>query len=104
MSGDDNIRIYLRDTPEQIFQKCTRQIPSNLNRVCSTGVGWSERCRILTVHTFFSDSETVKKLETERPRAEAACLDCKKKLAEAITLYVAPFRHKIEHHLLINDL
>jgi len=91
--------IYLRDTPEQILQKCTRQMLSDTARVRKSDPGNPEVCNVFTFHKLFSDAETVKMVELECPRAGIGCFDCKKKLAEAITARVEPLRQKIEDNL-----
>ncbi len=91
--------LYLRDTPEQILQKCTRQMLSDPARVRRTDPGNPEICNVFTFHKLFSSSETVQLVELECPRAGIGCFDCKKKLAEAITARVEPLRVKIEDNL-----
>ena len=91
--------LYLRDTPEQILQKCTRQMLSDPARVRRTDPGNPEICNVYTFHKLFSDAETVAMVAQECPRAGIGCFDCKKKLAEAITARVEPLRQKIEDNL-----
>ena len=91
--------IYLRDTPEQILQKCTRQMLSDSARVRKTDPGNPEICNVFTFHKLFSDLDTIGMVTQECPRAGIGCFDCKKKLAEAITARVEPMRLKIEDNL-----
>lgn len=99
MSKTYNNGLYLRDTPEQILHKCTREMASDPARVRRTDPGNPEICNVFTFHKLFSDAETVKMVELECPRAGIGCFDCKKKLAEAITARVEPLRVKIEDNL-----
>ncbi|MDP2876185.1 MAG: tryptophan--tRNA ligase [Holophaga sp.] len=91
--------IYLRDTPDQILHKCTRQMLSDTARVRKLDPGNPDVCNVFTFHKLFSDSDTVKMVQEECPRAGIGCFDCKKKLAEAITARVEPLRQKIEDNL-----
>jgi tryptophanyl-tRNA synthetase len=91
--------LYLRDTPEQIFHKCTREMASDTARVRKSDPGNPEICNVFTFHKLFSAPETVQLVELECPRAGIGCFDCKKRLAEAITARVEPLRVKIEDNL-----
>jgi tryptophanyl-tRNA synthetase len=88
--------LYLRDTPEQILQKCTREMLSDTARVRKSDPGNPEVCNVFTFHKLFSSAETVQMVAQECPRAGIGCFDCKKRLAEAITARVEPLRLKIE--------
>ena len=91
--------IYLRDTPEQILHKCTREMASDTARVRKSDPGNPEICNVFTFHKLFSTDETVQLVAKECPQAGIGCFDCKKRLAEAITARVEPLRLKIEDHL-----
>lgn len=91
--------IYLRDTPEQILQKCTRQMLSDTARVRKSDPGNPDVCNVFTFHKLFSTPETVNMVACECPKAGIGCFDCKKRLAEAIIERVEPLRQKIESNL-----
>ena len=91
--------IYLRDTPEQILHKCTREMASDTARVRKSDPGNPEICNVFTFHKLFSSDETVQLVARECPQAGIGCFDCKKRLAEAITARVEPLRLKIEDNL-----
>ena len=91
--------IYLRDTPDQILHKCTRQMLSDTARVRKTDPGNPEICNVFTFHKLFSSEETLAEVADQCPKAGIGCFDCKKRLAEAITARVEPLRVKIEDHL-----
>jgi tryptophanyl-tRNA synthetase len=91
--------IYLRDTPETILQKCTRQMASDPARVKRTDPGNPDICPVFEFHKLFSSKETVELVSTECRKAGIGCFDCKKKVAEAITARTEPIRQKIEAHL-----
>ncbi len=91
--------IYLRDTPEQILHKCTREMASDTARVRKSDPGNPEICNVFTFHKLFSSDETVQLVARECPQAGIGCFDCKKRLAEAITARIEPLRLKIEDNL-----
>lgn len=91
--------IYLRDTPEQILHKCTREMASDTARVRKSDPGNPEVCNVFTFHKLFSSEETIQLVAKECPQAGIGCFDCKKRLAEAITARVEPLRLKIEDNL-----
>jgi tryptophanyl-tRNA synthetase len=91
--------IYLRDTPEVILQKCTRQMASDPARVKRTDPGNPDICPVFEFHKLFSTPETVTMVNEECRKAGIGCFDCKKKVAEAITARTEPIRQKIEGHL-----
>ena len=99
MSKTYNNGLYLRDTPEQTLQKCTREMLSDTARVRKSDPGNPEVCNVFTFHKLFSSADTVASVALECPRAGIGCFDCKKRLAEAITARVEPLRLKIEDHL-----
>ncbi len=91
--------IYLRDTPEQILHKCTREMASDTARVRKSDPGNPEICNVFTFHKLFSSEETIQLVAKECPQAGIGCFDCKKRLAEAITARVEPLRLRIEDNL-----
>ena len=50
--------IYLRDTPDVVLQKCTRQMASDTARVRRTDPGNPEVCNTFEFHKLFSDEAT----------------------------------------------
>lgn len=91
--------IYLRDTPDVILQKCTRQMASDPARVRKTDPGNPDVCNVYEFHKLFSDAATCELVSTECRRAGIGCFDCKKRVAEALTERIEPVRQKIEQHL-----
>ncbi|MBS1765983.1 MAG: tryptophan--tRNA ligase [Acidobacteria bacterium] len=91
--------IYLRDTPEVILHKCTREMASDPARVKRTDPGNPDICPVFEFHKLFSTKETVEMVDTECRRAGIGCFDCKRKLADAIIQRVEPVREKIEANL-----
>ena len=91
--------IYLRDTPDVVLQKCTRQMASDTARVRRSDPGNPEVCNTYEFHKLFSDQATCAMVNEECRKAGIGCFDCKKKVAEAIIARIEPLREKIEANL-----
>ncbi len=91
--------IYLRDTPEQILHKCTRQMASDTARVRKSDPGNPEICNVFTFHKLFSSPETVAEVAELCPKAGIGCFDCKKRLADRLVERIEPLRQRIEDRL-----
>jgi len=96
MSKTYNNGIYLRDTPDQIMHKCTRQMASDTARLRKSDPGNPEACVAFTFHKLFSTGETVDEIAQECPKAGIGCFDCKKRLAEKLIERIEPLRTRIE--------
>lgn len=95
--------IFLRDTPEVILHKCTRQMASDPARVKRTDPGNPEICPVFEFHKLFSSPKTVAMVDTECRKAGIGCFDCKKRVAEAMVERVEPVRQRIEANLARKD-
>jgi tryptophanyl-tRNA synthetase len=91
--------IFLRDTPDQILHKCTRQMSSDTARLRKSDPGNPEICTVQTFHKLFSSQETVAEVAEQCPKAGIGCFDCKKRLAEKIIERIEPLRQRIEERL-----
>ncbi len=91
--------IYLRDTPEVVVEKCTRQMASDPARVRKTDPGNPDICPVFEFHKLFSTPETIELVNTECRQAGIGCFDCKKRVATAIIERMEPVRQKIEANL-----
>ena len=91
--------IFLRDTPEVIVEKCTRQMASDPARVRKTDPGNPDICPVFEFHKLFSTPETLELVNTECRKAGIGCFDCKKRVANAIIERTEPVRQKIEANL-----
>jgi len=99
MSKSYDNGIFLRDTPDMILHKCTRQMASDPARVRKTDAGNPDICNVYEFHKLFSSAETCEMVSTECRRAGIGCFDCKKKVAEALITRMEPVRVKLEEHL-----
>jgi len=99
MSKTYDNAVYLRDTPDVVLQKCTRQMASDPARVRRSDPGDPDVCNTYEFHKLFSDQATCEMVNAECRRAGIGCFDCKKKVAEAIIARIEPLREKIEANL-----
>ncbi|MCK5799781.1 MAG: tryptophan--tRNA ligase [Deltaproteobacteria bacterium] len=51
-------------------------------------------CNIFTLHSFFSDAETCHEIDNACREAKIGCVDCKKKLGDAMVEHFAPIRER----------
>jgi tryptophanyl-tRNA synthetase len=91
--------IYLRDTPDVVLQKCTRQMASDTARVRRSDPGNPDVCNTFEFHKLFSDAATCEMVSAECRKAGIGCFDCKKKVAEALIARIEPLRERIEANL-----
>jgi tryptophanyl-tRNA synthetase len=91
--------IYLRDTPAEITEKCTRTMASDPARVRKTDPGNPDICPVFEFHKLFSTQDTIDLVNTECRRAGIGCFDCKKRVATAMIERIEPVRQRIESHL-----
>jgi tryptophanyl-tRNA synthetase len=99
MSKSYDNGIFLRDTPDVIVQKCTRQMASDPARVRRSDPGNPDVCNVYEFHKLFSDAATCEMVNTECRRAGIGCFDCKKKVADALIARIEPVRQKLEEYL-----
>ncbi len=99
MSKSYDNGIFLRDTPDVITQKCTRQMASDPARVRRADPGNPAICNVFDFHKVFSSPETCDQIRAECPKAAIGCFDCKKKVAEGMIARIEPIRQKLEEHL-----
>ena len=94
MSKTYDNAVYLRDTPDVVLQKCTRQMASDPARVRRSDPGDPDVCNTYEFHKLFSDQATCEMVNAECRRAGIGCFDCKKKVAEAIIARIEPLRER----------
>lgn len=99
MSKSYDNGIFLRDTPDVIVQKCTRQMASDPARVRRSDPGNPDVCNVYEFHKLFSDATTCEMVNTECRRAGIGCFDCKKLVADALIARIEPVRVKLEDYL-----
>jgi tryptophanyl-tRNA synthetase len=87
--------IGLLDTPDEIWQKL-RPAPTDPARVTRKDPGNPDICNIFSLHKYFSTAETVAEVNVKCRTAGWGCLDCKRRLADAMIETLAPIRERAE--------
>ena len=87
---DNHIELAL--TPQETQKRVMTAVTDPARRY-RKDPGHPEICNVYKLHKFFSPSEIVDIAEKCRA-AQIGCVDCKKKLAEAINNNLAPFRER----------
>ncbi len=87
--------IGLLESPEEIWNKL-RPAATDPARVTRKDPGTPEICNIYHLHQHFSSSETVQEVAEKCRTAGWGCLDCKRRLADAMIETLTPIRLKAE--------
>jgi tryptophanyl-tRNA synthetase len=83
--------IGLLESPEEIWEKL-RPAATDPARVTRKDPGTPELCNIYALHQYFSSPETVSEVAVKCRTAGWGCLDCKRRLADAMIATLAPIR------------
>jgi tryptophanyl-tRNA synthetase len=92
MSKSLDNHIEIASTPEEIWQR-VRSMVTDPARQYRSDPGHPEVCNVFTLHGFFSVDE-VDQIEVDCRSAGIGCVDCKKKFAQNLSDYFAPFRER----------
>jgi tryptophanyl-tRNA synthetase len=92
MSKSLNNHIEIAAEPEEIWQR-VRTMVTDPARQYRQDPGHPEVCNVFTLHGFFSAGE-VDQIEADCRSAGIGCVDCKKKFAQNLSDYFAPFRER----------
>ena len=92
MSKSLNNHIEIAAEPDEIWQR-VRSMVTDPARRYRKDPGHPEVCNVFTLHGFFSASE-VDQIEADCRSAAIGCVDCKKRFAQNLTDYFAPFRER----------
>lgn len=84
--------IYLKDSRPTV-QKKISQMVTDPARIKRTDLGHPEVCSVFDYHKIFNTGE-VPEIERDCKSASLGCVDCKKRLAEAVNQMMDPFREK----------
>ncbi|HEV8598104.1 MAG TPA: tryptophan--tRNA ligase [Gemmatimonadales bacterium] len=87
--------IGLLESPEEIWEKL-RPAATDPARVTRKDPGTPELCNIYALHQYFSSPETVVEVAEKCRTAGWGCLDCKRRLADAMIATLAPIRARAE--------
>ena len=87
--------IGMLDTPEEIWAKL-RPAPTDPARVTRKDPGTPALCNIFSYHKEFSSADTIAEVDLKCRTAGWGCLDCKRRLADAMVETLAPIRTRAE--------
>jgi tryptophanyl-tRNA synthetase len=92
MSKSYDNHIEIAASPQEILERVMTAVTDPARRYRSD-LGHPEVCNIFRLHEFFT-SERVDEIGSECRRAGIGCVDCKKILAQNISLTLEPFREE----------
>jgi tryptophanyl-tRNA synthetase len=87
--------IGMLDTPDEIWQKL-RPAATDPARVTRKDPGTPALCNIFSYHQHFSSEDTIAEVDFKCRTAGWGCLDCKRRLADAMIETLAPIRTRAE--------
>jgi tryptophanyl-tRNA synthetase len=93
MSKSYNNIIALRDEPDEIEQKM-RTMPTDPARVRRSDPGDPEKCPVWPFHEVYSDGDTRRWVEEGCRTAGIGCIECKKKVIDAVIAELEPIRKR----------
>ncbi len=93
MSKSYNNAIYLADSPETI-RKTVASMVTDPQRARKSDPGNPEVCNVFEFHKIYSDTDTVKSIDTKCRGAQIGCVECKKIMAENLIKALEPIREK----------
>ena len=83
--------------PDDVWAR-VRTAVTDPQRVRRSDPGRPEVCNVFTLHKFFSDADTLARIDAECRTAAIGCVDCKRILSENIATRFAPFRDRAAHY------
>jgi tryptophanyl-tRNA synthetase len=92
MSKSLDNHIEIAAEPDEIWQR-VRTMVTDPARQYRHDPGHPEVCNVFSLHQFFSAGE-VDQIEADCRSAAIGCVDCKKKFAQNLSEYFAPFRQR----------
>lgn len=93
MSKSYHNTITLREAPDEVERKI-KVMPTDPNRVRRTDPGNPDICPVWTWHEVYSDETTKQWVQQGCRSAGIGCIECKKKVSEAINVELEPIRQR----------
>ncbi|MBU1054057.1 MAG: tryptophan--tRNA ligase [Proteobacteria bacterium] len=97
MSKSYNNAIFLSDAPEVISSKVSTMI-TDPQRARKKDPGDPEVCNVYEFHKIYTDGSTVKDINTKCRSAEIGCVECKKIMAQNLSVALEPIREKRKYY------
>lgn len=98
MSKSYGNSIFLSDGGDALKEKVTAMF-TDPQRQRKKDPGRPELCNVFTFHQLYSPAETVAEIPPACRGALIGCIECKKRLAEAVAATMAPLHERREHYL-----
>ena len=95
MSKSSGNTIGLREDPDSVAKKL-KTMQTDPARVRRTDVGDPDKCPVWDLHKIYSNAETHAWVQQGCRSAAIGCLDCKKRLADAVIADVTAMRQRAQ--------
>jgi tryptophanyl-tRNA synthetase len=95
MSKSYGNTIGLREDPDSVAKKL-KTMQTDPARVRRTDVGDPDKCPVWDLHKIYSDADTQAWVQHGCRTAEIGCLDCKKRLADAVIADITAIRQRAQ--------
>jgi tryptophanyl-tRNA synthetase len=95
MSKSYGNTIGLREDPDSVAKKL-KTMQTDPARVRRTDVGDPDKCPVWDLHKIYSDADTQAWVQQGCRTAEIGCLDCKKRLADAVIADITAIRQRAQ--------
>lgn len=93
MSKSYNNAIFLSDSRDEISSKVSKMV-TDPQRAKRSDPGNPDICNVFEFHKQYSSTETVSQINADCRVADIGCVECKKKMAEALNGTLEPIREK----------
>jgi tryptophanyl-tRNA synthetase len=97
MSKSYNNAIGLRDDPDEIRQRI-QTMPTDPARVQRSDPGDPEKCPVWAFHLLYSNDETKAWVQNGCRTAAFGCLECKRKVIDAVIAELDPIRERASEY------
>ncbi|MCK4985518.1 MAG: tryptophan--tRNA ligase, partial [Desulfobacterales bacterium] len=93
MSKSYDNAIFLSDAPEQISTRVSQMI-TDPQRARRSDPGNPDVCNVFDFHKLYTKAAEVKEIDQDCRKAQIGCVECKKKMAQNLSIALEPIREK----------
>jgi len=97
MSKSYNNAIYFSDSPDEIAASVSKML-TDPQRARKSDPGDPDVCNVYEFHKFYTDTQTVDRINQECRTAKIGCVECKKIMARNLIKGLEPMRKKREYY------
>ena len=97
MSKSYNNAIYFSDSPDEIAASVSKML-TDPQRARKSDPGDPDVCNVYEFHKFYTDTQTVDRINQECRTAKIGCVECKKIMARNLIKALEPMRKKREYY------